>query len=72
MRKQTNRSRRWYNLCANMRSWLKLTSKWFKEASREYEGDAVDDQIKFDTKINKTLGIPPTNKWCEKNPNRFL
>jgi len=46
--------------------------KWFKETSKEYEGDAVDDQIKFDTKINKAIGIPPTDKWCEKNPNRNM
>ena len=30
-----------------IRSWLKSALKWFKEASKEYEGDAVDDQIKF-------------------------
>lgn len=69
MCKKIKHPRRWYNLWVNMRSWLKSISKRFKEASKEYEGDAVDDQIKFDTKINKTLGIPPTDKWCEKNPN---
>ena len=68
MCKQIKHPRRWYNLWVNMRSWLK-SKRFNKEASKEYEGDAVDDQIKFDTKINKTLGIPPTDKWCEKNPN---
>ena len=55
-----------------VRSWLKSAFKWFKKASKEYEGDAVDDQIKFDTKVNKTLGMPPTDEWCKKNPYRFL
>jgi len=55
-----------------IRSWLKSISEWFKEVSKEYDGDVVDDQIKTDTKINKAIGIPPTNEWCERNPYRNM
>ena len=53
-------------------TWLKSILIWFKEASKEYDGDVVDDQIKFDTKMNKSIGIPPTDEWCEKNPHRNM
>jgi len=55
-----------------IRSWLKSAWKWVKEASKEKEVDVIGNRIKSDTKINKALGLPPTDKWCEKNPYRFL
>lgn len=55
-----------------IRSWLNSISEWFKEAAKPYDGDVVKDQIKIDTELNKRLGMPPTDKWCEKNPTRNM
>lgn len=55
-----------------IRDWLESISEWFKEVLTAYDGDIVDDQIKFDTKVQKAIGMPPTDKWCEKNPTRIM
>ena len=55
-----------------IRSWLKSAWKWVKKVPNGYNEGAIDDIIESDTRANKALGLPPADKWCEKNPYRFL
>ncbi len=64
MFKKIKTSRWWYNFKDSLKFYLRL-----RDPDR---GDVVDDQIKADTRINKTLGMPPTDEWCKKNPFRTM
>ena len=50
MSKKIKTSRWWYNFKDSLKFYLRL-----RDPDR---GDVVDDQIKADTRINKTLGMP--------------
>ena len=70
MIKKIKESRWWYN--------FKDSVKFYYEMSRGRgrgtdEGDkAMEDLIKEDAKINKLMGLPPPDKFAEKNPYRFM
>ncbi len=65
--KKIKESRWWYNFKDSVKFYLELRDP------DPHEGDkAMNDLIEEDTRINKMLGMPPTDKWCEKNPLRML
>ena len=60
-------SRWWYNFKDSVKFY------WNLRGPDPHEGDkGMNDMIERDTRINKKLGLPPTDKWCEKNPNRTM
>ena len=60
-------SRWWYNFKDSVRFYAKLRNP------DPHEGDKLmNDIIDGHTKINKKMGLPPPDKWCEKNPFRTI
>ena len=67
MSKKIKTSRWWYNFKDSVRFYLSLRDP------DPHEGDkAMNDMIAEYTRINKKIGMPPVDKWCEKNPKRML
>lgn len=69
MLKKIKTSRWWYNFKDSTKFYFEL----LRAPDTHKKGDkAMEDMIAEDTKLNKMMGIPPTDKWCEKNPYRFM
>ena len=62
----------WYNLWHGVLFWFKLIIRWFTEGQEQVAEKAMEDLIKGDEKINKLMGLPPPDRFAEKNPMRFM
>ena len=70
MIKKIKESRWWYNF----KDSVKFYYDYFQGRDRgPDEGDKImEDIIKEETKINKLMGLPPPDRFAEKNPYRFM
>ena len=65
--KKIKESRWWYNFKDSVKFYIKL------RGPDPHEGDkAMNDCVKEGENINKLLGLPPPDKFAEKNPMRFM
>ena len=69
--KKIKESRWWYNFKDSVKYYYEYSQGRGRGTTDERE-KIVEDLIKENEKINKLMGLPPPDKFAEKNPYRFM
>ena len=68
MSKKIKTSRWWYNFKDSVKFYFEV----FRGQDTD-EGDKImEDIVKENEKINKLMGLPPPDRFAEKNPYRMM